>query len=359
MARGVNKVILIGNSGADPELRYTPGGTAVSNFSIATNESWTDSSGERQERTEWHRIVVWGRLAEICNQYLRKGSKVYLEGKLQTRSWEGQDGLKRYTTEVIARDMQLLDLRSDMGMDIRNGSEESRPQSMPQPQTATSEKDDMTRQRRNFMKILVISSCSKGQGNDYAPAAELYTGRNHMPLMEGLRKIRKCDQSGEITIDLFIVSTKHGLISEHCVIDRYNVEPEDAIWNQTPDCVSQKLLGIMENNKYDLVFFLLGRDVEALQLREKPFRYPGTTDLIFLLAPTNRRDYLPSDLPPNIHIVAAGTELENKIEEADTYNLRGLLFKKLCEAACREGLQIFEEVRQNPQMIRNIALENR
>lgn len=115
MARGVNKVILIGNSGADPELRYTPGGTAVSNFSIATNESWTDSSGERQERTEWHRIVVWGRLAEICNQYLRKGSKVYIEGKLQTRSWEGQDGLKRYTTEVVARDMQMLDARGEMG----------------------------------------------------------------------------------------------------------------------------------------------------------------------------------------------------------------------------------------------------
>ena len=149
MARGVNKVILIGNAGADPELRYTPGGTAVSNFSIATNESWTDSGGERQERTEWHRIVVWGRLAEICNQYLRKGSKVYIEGKLQTRSWEGQDGLKRYTTEVIARDMQLLDLRSDMGMDIGNGSEESRPQSMPQPQTATPEKEDTTRQKIN------------------------------------------------------------------------------------------------------------------------------------------------------------------------------------------------------------------
>ncbi len=115
MARGVNKVILIGNSGADPELRYTPGGTAVSNFSIATNESWTDSSGEKQERTEWHRIVVWGRLAEICNQYMRKGSKVYIEGKLQTSSWEGQDGVKRYTTEVVARDMQLLDARGEMG----------------------------------------------------------------------------------------------------------------------------------------------------------------------------------------------------------------------------------------------------
>ncbi len=113
--RGVNKVILIGNIGADPELRYTPSGTAVTNFNLATNENWTDSSGERQERTEWHRIVVWGRLAEICNQYLRKGSKVYIEGRLQTRSWEGQDGVKRYTTEVVARDMQMLDSREDVG----------------------------------------------------------------------------------------------------------------------------------------------------------------------------------------------------------------------------------------------------
>ena len=115
MARGgVNKVIILGNVGADPELRYTPGGAAVTNFNIATNESWTDNNGEKQERTEWHRIVVWGRLAEICNQYLRKGSKVYVEGRLQTRSWEGQDGQKRYTTEVVAREMQMLDGRGDM-----------------------------------------------------------------------------------------------------------------------------------------------------------------------------------------------------------------------------------------------------
>jgi len=94
-------------------LRYTPAGAAVTNFNIATNESWTDNNSERQERTEWHRIVVWGRLAEICNQYLRKGSKVYVEGRLQTRSWEGQDGQKRYTTEIVAREMQMLDGRGD------------------------------------------------------------------------------------------------------------------------------------------------------------------------------------------------------------------------------------------------------
>ena len=209
------------------------------------------------------------------------------------------------------------------------------------------------------MKILVISSCSKAQGNDRAPAAELYTGRNHSPLMEGLKKIRKCDQSGEITIDLFIVSTKHGLISEHDVIAPYNVENEYAIWNQTPDCVYQKLLGIIQNNKYDLVYFLLGPDVKALQLREKwSFWYPGTIDWIFLLAPTYRI-YLPSNSSLNIHVVEAGIELECEIEEADTGNLRGFLFKKLCETACREGLQVFEEVRRNPQMIRDIALGNR
>ena len=110
--RGVNKVILIGNVGADPELRYTPSGAGVTNFNLATNESWTDKSGQQQEQTEWHRIVVWGKLAEICNQYLRKGSKVYIEGRLQTRSWEGQDGQKRYTTEVVAREMQFLDSRA-------------------------------------------------------------------------------------------------------------------------------------------------------------------------------------------------------------------------------------------------------
>lgn len=120
--RGVNKVILLGNVGGDPELRYTTSGAGVANFSIATNESWTDkNSGERQERTEWHRIVAWGRLAEICNQYLRKGSKVYIEGRLQTRSWEGQDGQRRYTTEINASEMQMLDSRDESAGPPANG----------------------------------------------------------------------------------------------------------------------------------------------------------------------------------------------------------------------------------------------
>ncbi len=104
----VNKVILIGNLGADPELRYTSGGTAVTNFRVATNEQWTDKNGERQERTEWHQIVVWGKQAENCGKYLRKGRSVYVEGRLQTRQWEDQSGNKRYTTEVVAQIIQFL-----------------------------------------------------------------------------------------------------------------------------------------------------------------------------------------------------------------------------------------------------------
>ena len=110
MSKGsINKVMLIGNLGSDPELRFTPSGVQVANFSLATTESWTDKSGERQERAEWHRIVLWRRLAEIAGQYLKKGSKIYIEGKLQTRSWEDQNGQKRYTTEVVANSMEMLD----------------------------------------------------------------------------------------------------------------------------------------------------------------------------------------------------------------------------------------------------------
>lgn len=104
----VNKVILIGNLGRDPELRYTPGGKPVASFSVATTEQWTGKDGAKEERTEWHRVVAWGRLGEICGEYLHKGRQVYVEGKLQTRSWEDRDGNKRYTTEVIASTMHML-----------------------------------------------------------------------------------------------------------------------------------------------------------------------------------------------------------------------------------------------------------
>ena len=116
MARGINKVILIGNLGSDPDVRYTPNGAAVANLSIATTESWKDkNSGERQDRTEWHRVVCFGRLGEIAGEYLKKGSKVYLEGKLQTRKWQDKQGQDRYTTEIIASDMQMLDSRGGAG----------------------------------------------------------------------------------------------------------------------------------------------------------------------------------------------------------------------------------------------------
>ena len=110
---GVNKVILIGNLGSDPEVKYTPTGVAVANVSLATNETWNDKSGERQERTEWHRLVIWRKLAEIVGQYLKKGSKIYVEGRLETRSWDDQGGQKRYTTEVVVNDLQMLDGRGD------------------------------------------------------------------------------------------------------------------------------------------------------------------------------------------------------------------------------------------------------
>jgi len=116
MARGINKVILVGNVGQDPETRYMPSGAAVTNFTVATNESWKDKqTGEQKERTEWHRVAMFNRLAEIAAEYLRKGSQVYIEGKLRTRKWQGQDGQDRYTTEIIADEMQMLGGRGGSG----------------------------------------------------------------------------------------------------------------------------------------------------------------------------------------------------------------------------------------------------
>jgi len=111
----LNKVMVIGRLGQDPELKYTPGGAAVCNFSVATSENWTDKSGQKQERTEWHRIVVWGKLAELCNQYLAKGRQAFIEGRLQTRSWEDKEGQKRYTTEIMANTVQFLDSKQTAG----------------------------------------------------------------------------------------------------------------------------------------------------------------------------------------------------------------------------------------------------
>lgn len=105
---GVNKVILVGNLGKDPEVRYTPSGMAITSFSVATSENWKDKDGNKQEKTEWHKIVAFGKLAEICGEYLAKGRQIYIEGRLQTRAWDDKSGVKRYTTEVVANVMQML-----------------------------------------------------------------------------------------------------------------------------------------------------------------------------------------------------------------------------------------------------------
>lgn len=113
--KGLNKAMIIGRLGRDPELRYTPNGQGYAKFSVATDETWTDRSGEKQTRTEWHNIVVWGKLAEICNQFLAKGRLVYIEGRIQTRQWEDQSGNKRYSTEIVASDMSMLESRATAG----------------------------------------------------------------------------------------------------------------------------------------------------------------------------------------------------------------------------------------------------
>ncbi len=139
MARGINKAIIVGTLGQDPEVRYTSSGSAVANLSVATNESWKDrQTGEMQERTEWHRIVMFGKLAEIAQQYLKKGSQAYFEGRIQTRKWQDQSGNDRYSTEIVANEMQMLGGRQGAGAGggapMESGGQ---PQSKPkQPETA-------------------------------------------------------------------------------------------------------------------------------------------------------------------------------------------------------------------------------
>lgn len=139
MAGGVNKVILIGNLGADPEVRYTASGTPVANFRLATSETWNDKEGQRQERTEWHRIVAWGRLAELSGEYLSKGRQVYIEGRIQTRQWDDREGNKRYTTEIVAQNLTFLGGRPGAGTGAEpaaksvNGDRSSDRTSQPRP----------------------------------------------------------------------------------------------------------------------------------------------------------------------------------------------------------------------------------
>lgn len=124
----INKAIIVGNLGADPEIRYTQGGAPVATFNVATTERWKDQQGNQQESTEWHRIVAWRKLAEICGEYLHKGSKVYIEGKIQTRKWQDQSGNDRYTTEIVAREMKMLDRRESGGSYGGSSKEQSYPE---------------------------------------------------------------------------------------------------------------------------------------------------------------------------------------------------------------------------------------
>ncbi|GAB5381681.1 MAG: hypothetical protein Alis3KO_35640 [Aliiglaciecola sp.] len=136
-SKGVNKVILVGNIGQDPEVRYMPNGNAVANLSLATSESWKDQQGQMQERTEWHRLTMYRRLAEIAGEYLRKGSQIYVEGKLQTRKWQDQQGQDKYTTEIIVDQMQMLGGRGGQGENVGGGFQnQPRPQQAPAQQPA-------------------------------------------------------------------------------------------------------------------------------------------------------------------------------------------------------------------------------
>jgi single-strand DNA-binding protein len=137
MARSVNKVILIGNLTRDPEMRYTPDGQPVTSFGVATNRRWTNKEGEQKEDAEFHNIVAWGKLAELCSQYMKKGRKVYLEGRLQTRSWEGKDGVTRQRTEIVLEDMVLLDSRGAVG----EGAESVPAEAVPAEPTVSEEKE--------------------------------------------------------------------------------------------------------------------------------------------------------------------------------------------------------------------------
>lgn len=133
-SRGVNKVILIGNLGQDPEVKYMPNGNAVANITVATSESWKDkNTGEQVDKVEWHRVIFFRRLAEIVGEYLKKGSKIYIEGKLQTRKWQDKNGEDHWTTEVIAREMQMLDGQSNQGVPQPHAGQNQTPSSRPAP----------------------------------------------------------------------------------------------------------------------------------------------------------------------------------------------------------------------------------
>ncbi len=138
-SRGLNKVMIIGNLGAEPEVRYTAGGSAMANVNIATSETWRDKqTGEQQEKTEWHRVVFFGKLAEIVQQYVHKGSKIYIEGRLQTRKWQDKDGQDRYTTEIVANEMQMLDSKGGSSASFEPAQQAAPAQTPAQPAPSSS-----------------------------------------------------------------------------------------------------------------------------------------------------------------------------------------------------------------------------
>jgi len=155
-ARGVNKVILVGNLGADPEVRTSPNGSSIANLRVATGEAWRDQQGQLQERTEWHRVVVFGRTAEIARDYLRKGSKIYLEGRIQTRKWQDKNGQDQYTTEIVAQEFQMLD---------RAGGEGQSMGGRPQSQASSRSNNDFD-QSRGQTSDAGYPAAASGGGND-------------------------------------------------------------------------------------------------------------------------------------------------------------------------------------------------
>lgn len=168
--RSVNKVVLIGNLGKEPEMRYLPNGDAVANLTLATTESWKDKqTGDRKEKTEWHRLTVFKRLGEMCGEYLKKGAKIYVEGKLQTRKWQGQDGQDRYTTEIIVSEIQIMDARQDSG---QTQGQANRPAQQPSNQSSQPQQSwGNARQSQNARQQVIIGYDGNNQPIYGYPAA--------------------------------------------------------------------------------------------------------------------------------------------------------------------------------------------
>lgn len=179
--KGVNKVILVGNLGQDPEVRYMPNGNAVANLSLATSESWKDQAGQLQERTEWHRITMYRKLAEIAGEYLRKGSQIYIEGKLQTRKWQDQQGQDRYTTEIIADQLQMLGSKGGQSGGQSEGGFQGQPRQAPQSNLGN--QGGYNQGQPSYQKMPNqggTNQAAPNQGFNQAPAGQ----KNQPPMVE-------------------------------------------------------------------------------------------------------------------------------------------------------------------------------